>query len=430
LTPAVVTDVLRARLDPLLECATVERGPMGNAQEVWFVDASARGGADRQFVLRRSAGGGALEDSELGLEFTVLGALAERGFPVPRVHFSELDSSSLGRPYFVMDRVPGTPVGHVTPEDRDSVARELGAWLARLHAVDPAELAPTVPRAEGTAAATHLELARWERVYLRRRPGPVPLLGALLAWLGVHVPADDGPPRLLWGDAGPHNILVDGPRITGLLDWELAHVGDPLEDLGAAVWACLPGTLDPDEVVAGYEHEAGPVDRERLRYFEAFACATRSVMVVAGVDAFLKGEAGPPAAALGQHLLLANLERAASLLGWARDPGDHATAPALRPDAPEMAAGVARYLRERVLGAVSDPRARRELRNAAALLDTVALRAGPDLGDDDLALEDAATRAERERSPARAGLRSRLLAGLAAQQTMITPLDDLYRPRG
>jgi Phosphotransferase enzyme family len=287
-----------------------------------------------------------------------------------------------------------------------------------------------VPRPEGTAAATRGELARWEQVYLRRRPGPVPLVGALLAWLGVHVPADDGPLRLLWGDAGPHNILVAGPRITGLLDWELAHVGDPLEDLGAARWACLPGTLDPDEVLAGYEHEAGPVDRGRLRYFEAFACATRSVMVVAGVDAFLKGQAGPPAAALGQHLLLANLERAAALIGWARDPADQVTPPALRPDAPETAAGVARYLRERGVAAVSDPRARRELRTAAALLDTVALRARPDLGDEDLALEDAAARAERDRSPARAELRSRLLAGLAAQQSMITPLDDLYRPRG
>jgi aminoglycoside phosphotransferase (APT) family kinase protein len=425
-----VTEVLRARLDPLLECATVERGPMGNAQEVWFVDTSAPGGADRQFVLRRSAGGGALEDSELGLEFTVLGALAERGFPVPRVYFAELDSSSLGRPYFLMDRVPGTPVGRITPEDRASVARELGAWLARLHAVDPAELAPVLPRLEDAAAPTHRELARWEQVYLRRRPGPVPLLGALLAWLDVHVPADEGPARLLWGDAGPHNLLVDGPRISGLLDWELAHVGDPLEDLGAAIWACLPGTLDPDQVIAGYEHEAGPVDRERLRYFEAFACAVRSVMVVAGVDAFLKGEAGPPAAALGQHLLLANLERAAALVGWTRDPGEQATPPALRPDASETAAGVARYLRERVVPAVSDPRARRELRTAAALLDTVALRAGQDPGDQDLALEDAAARAERDRSAARAGLRSRMLAGLAAQRTMITPLDDLYRPRG
>jgi hypothetical protein len=245
------------------------------------------------------------------------------------------------------------------------------------------------------------------------------------------VPADDGPPRLLWGDAGPHNILVDGPRITGLLDWELAHVGDPLEDLGAARWACLPGTLDPDEVLAGYEREAArPVDRDRLRYFEALACATRSVMVLAGVNAFLKGEAGPPAAALGQHLLLANLERAAALIGWTRDPADQATPPALRPDASETAAGVARYLRERVLSAVSDPRARRELRTAAALLDTVALRAGRDRGEEDLALENAATRAERERSPATAELRSRLLAGLAAQQLMITPLDDLYRPRG
>jgi hypothetical protein len=94
-----------------------------------------------------------------------------------------------------------------------------------------------------------------------------------------------------------------------------------------------------------------------------------------------------------------------------------------------MAAGVARYLRERALGAVADPRVRRELRTAAALLDTAARRAQPDAGDDDAALEDAAARAERERSPARDGLRARLLAGLAAQRAAIGPLNDLYSPR-
>jgi Phosphotransferase enzyme family len=257
----------------------------------------------------------------------------------------------------------------------------------------------------------------------------VPMLGALLAWLEANAPGGEAAPRLLWSDAGPHNMLVDSGRITGLLDWELAHLGDPLEDLGAAVWACLPGTLDPSEVIAGYEHEAGPVDRERLRYFEALACATRSVMVVAGVAAFLEGEAGPGAAALGQHLLIGNLERAAALAGWeAAPPGDVAP-PALRPDAPETAAGVARYLREKALGAVSDARVRRELRTAAALLETAARRAAPDPGDDDAALEEAAAHAERERSAERGTLRARLLAGLAAQRAVIEPLDDLYSPR-
>ena len=57
-------------------------------------------------------------------------------------------------------------------------------------------------------------------------------------------------PALLWGDAGPHNLLVADGRITALLDWELAHLGHPLEDLGAAQWACFD-VLDPDAILGG-----------------------------------------------------------------------------------------------------------------------------------------------------------------------------------
>jgi hypothetical protein len=255
------------------------------------------------------------------------------------------------------------------------------------------------------------------------------------------VPQAEAPVRLLWADAGPHNLLVSEGEITGLLDWELAHLGDPLEDLGATVWACLPGTLERDAVLAGYEAQAGPVDRARLRYFEALACASRSVMLLAGVQAFLAGTAPPSNAALGQHLLLENLERAAALAGWEHTGGDAAAAHAepdgattlggatpaagvLRPDAATTLTGVARYLRATALPAVEDARVRRELKTAAALLDAAALRVGAEAGEDDAALEAAAVRAERERSPA---LRARLLAGLAEQRALIGPLEELYR---
>ena len=81
--------------------------------------------------------------------------------------------------------------------------------------------------------------------------------------------------------------------MTGLLDWELAHVGHPLEDLGAALWACL-GRFDGDALVAGYEAEAGPVDRETLDYFVALGSITRSVMMVNGVAAWVGGTATAP----------------------------------------------------------------------------------------------------------------------------------------
>ena len=277
---------------------------MGNSQETWFIDARDGEGAPTPLVLRRSSARGTLEHTDRRAEFELLGALAAHGFPVPRVHWLEEGPSALERPYFVMDRLPGGPLRRQTPEQRTALGRELGSWLARLHAADPAELAPALERPASAADATRAELGRWQAEYERSRPGPVPLLGALLAWLEVNVPEAEAPVRLLWADAGPHNLLVSEGRITGLLDWELAHLGDPLEDLGATVWACLPGTLERDDVLTDYEAQAGPVDRERLRYFEALACASRSVMLLAGVQAFLAGyraaeqrRAGPAPAA-------------------------------------------------------------------------------------------------------------------------------------
>ena len=395
---AVITELLRERLDPALECVAVERGPMGNPQETWFIDARDAEGVPTPLVLRRSSARGTLEHTDRRAEFELLGALAAHGFPVPRVHWLEEEPSALERPYFVMDRLPGGPLRRQTPEQRTALGRELGSWLARLHAADPDALAPALERPASAADATRAELAGWQAEYERSRPGPVPLLGALLAWLEVNVPEAEAPVRLLWADAGPHNLLVEEGRITGLLDWELAHLGDPLEDLGATVWACLPGTLERNDVLAGYEAQAGPVDRARLRYFEALACASRSVMLLAGVQAFLAGTAPPSNAALGQHLLLENLERAAALAGWA--PADEeAAAGVLHPNAHTTLTGVARYLRAAALPAVEDARVRRELKTAAALLDAAALRVGAEAGEDDAALEDAAVRAEREHSP-------------------------------
>src|SRR4051794_14851183 len=109
LTKPAVTQLLQARMDPELECARLERGPVGNAQETWFVEAVDAAGRERRLVLRRSAASGTLEHPDRGREFALLEALAAEGFPVPRVHWLETQPSALGRPYFVMDRLAGVP---------------------------------------------------------------------------------------------------------------------------------------------------------------------------------------------------------------------------------------------------------------------------------------------------------------------------------
>lgn len=402
-TDSALTELLRARLDPGLRCTGLRRAEAGNAQEIWFVDAAGPEGVEVPLVLRLSAGAGSLAHTDREREARVLRALAGTSLPVPKVHWDEGADGALGRPYLMMERLPGRPAA----ADDEAAARELGELLARLHALGAglvpgdaagADLVPEdegrvdlVPGDEGrdAAAATQAELATWRRRHEEASDVSVPRLAELLDWLAANPPARDGvPATLLWGDPGPHNLLVADGRVTAMLDWELWHHGDPLEDVGTALWA-LRGAAR-DALLAGYESVAGPVDREALDWFEALACATRSVMLLAGVEAFLAGRPRPSAAGLGHHLLLASLVRADALTGRGPEPAGADLIPRerpphrLRPDAPETVDGVADFLAAEILPAIADRRLRRELKVAAALLRDAALQAAhedPDPAD-------------------------------------------------
>ncbi len=429
LTKTQVTDLLRSRLDPGWTCSGLQRAAAGNAQETWFITAVDGAGAERGLVLRRSAEASSLDHTDRDREAAVLTALADSGLPVPPVHWSDAAGGELERPYFVMERLPGTLAASAPPETRHQVARDLGARLAALHEVDPTGLAIPAPLPDANAAAaTRRELAGWRARY-EESEVKVPALGALLAWLEANPPAREAvPARVIWGDPGPHNLLVEDGTITGLLDWELWHYGDPLEDLGIALWSAPAAELDPEDVIEGYEGVAGAIDREALRYFEALACVNRSVILLALIGSFLDGEARPSAAALGQRLILRSVERAAELAGWpapmavAAPPRRELPAFRLRPDANEATAGVAAFLRDTVLPQLEDRRTRFELKVAAALLEDAATRnARLEVGAADIEAEAIHVESQCE------GLS--LLGDIAAQRRQIGALDRLYGDR-
>jgi aminoglycoside phosphotransferase (APT) family kinase protein len=454
LTPELLDPILGARLGAGARCAGVERGPVGNGQETWFLEVED-GTGRRSLVLRRSAAASTLGWTERRREYEVLRALARTDLPVPEVIWLEAERSPLGRPYFVMERAPGAPLGRADGETRALVAERLGTWLARLHAVAPDSLEVELERPRDGSVAAREELRTWRERYLADRLEPVPLLGGLLAWLEREAPADPAPVALLWGDPGPHNVLVAAGEVSALLDWELSHLGHPLEDLGAALWACL-GELDPELVIAAYERESGTsVERRTLRWFECFACVNRSIMLIAGVRAYVEGRTRSPAlAALGLELLTDNLERAAAAAGWPAPPPTPASfdaavpSPGLRPGAAELSRGVAGFLGADVLGVASERHIRRGLKTAVALLETAALQqergaavaaARRELAagvPDELAagkagsgeLEEAACRVERDEqlAPLRGRVRRLLLEDLRLQQALLGPLRDLY----
>lgn len=348
-----VEALLRTHLDPAAECRSVTRGPAGNGQETWFVEAVVDG-RDHPLVLRRSAADGTMNYTDRAQEFATLRRVFDAGLPVPRVHWMEAEASGLERPYFVMDRLPGGPPGREDEAGRACIARQLGARLAELHALGPAP----VSAAEATAA----EVRAWSRRAAEGLSAPSALLSALLAWLEANQPRLEGPAVRCWGDPGPHNILVEEGRVTALLDWEMTHDGHPLDDLGVAIWSCL-GVLDPEQVVAGYERAAGaPVDRDLLDYFEVLASVARSISIATGVAAYRAGAIEAPAVAgLGLELFTASLLRGAAAAGWppaaapdlapGREPAE-----GLVPTPAEAARGVARLLTGEVLVGTADAR--------------------------------------------------------------------------
>lgn len=451
LSPEAATSVLRRHLTPGLRCAAVERGPIGNGQETWFLDVEDGPSHRRSLVLRRTADAGPLEWTDRAAEARAMAAAAEHGLPVPQVHVLGADDAELGAPYMVMDRAEGTSAMRAEGEERVDLARDLARHLARLHAaaiVDPLQ--------RDAIQATRDEVERWRRHYLDNRVTAVPLIDALLAWCSSNVPDfGDDPAILLWGDAGAHNVLGSDGAVTAMLDWELAHPGHPMEDLASAIWIDQEAGVDPQVLIGAYEEAAGcVVDTDVIRFFLVMMCVTRSLMITVGAGAFVRGRtAAPNLAGLGLDLPAANLAQAAAHAGWGASPEPITPPPAttaadvLRPTGDEIDVGIARFLRDDVLPVVDDPRTRRGLKTAAALLETAALRARSERAVTEIRrrrtadlLADLATRGVAgdlvaaavrvETDPTLVDLRPRvrdhLLTDLAHQRGLLTPLHRLY----
>jgi aminoglycoside phosphotransferase (APT) family kinase protein len=447
LTPALVTEALRARLGPGAACRALVRGPVGNGQETWFAEVEGVDGAG-ELVIRRTASGGPLEWTRRDVEAAAMRQAAGAGLPVPRVRWVE-EEGPLGMPSLVMDRAPGEPATRAGGASPQTVAEELGAHLADLHG---ARLRGGGRGPASAAPATREELRRWEDVHRRDAAAASPLAAGLLAWLAANVPEDGQQAVLLWGDAGPHNALVADGHVSALLDWELSHLGHPLDDVGAGVWIYL-GTGLEEALVEGYEHRAGhAIDRSVLDFFVTMACVTRSVMVLAGAGAFVAGRTSAPTlAGLGLQLAARHLGLAAERAGWGAVPSVE-LAPAepsgLRPSPWEVDEGLARFLHDAVLAEVGSSHVRRGVKAMAGVLRANALRTL-------LAPAVAARRAEAEAAlrerlrgtrfasadlvsvavqvetdPAAAHLRpavrAHLLEDLALERAALGPLDALF----
>jgi hypothetical protein len=153
--------------------------------------------------------------------------------------------------------------------------------LAALHMLDGTTLElPGFPAVETVPDAVRAELDEWEKVLAERGGTPDPALSFSLRWLRRHVPDYSGPLVLVQGDTGPGNFLYEGGHVTAVVDWELAHLGDPMDDIA---WLCLRATQEPfpDLPARLREYEAlsgNFMDEARVRYYRVMAETKLQVM--------------------------------------------------------------------------------------------------------------------------------------------------------
>ena len=187
--------------------------PGGASKEAWAVD------ADGERLLVRRAGGGVIHRDTLSLEheFEVLRAAVAAGVKAPRpvAYLGELD----GREAFAMERVEGETIGRRVVRDPPAgLALELADQLARIHAIEPL---PFLPRGD-VIERFYAELDSVEE--------PHPAIEYGLAWVRERLEVRREP-TFVHGDFRIGNVAVDGSGLVAVLDWEFAHVADPVEDV-------------------------------------------------------------------------------------------------------------------------------------------------------------------------------------------------------
>jgi aminoglycoside phosphotransferase (APT) family kinase protein len=263
----------------------------GASRETWSFDAVAAGGARHALVLRRDPGA-SVGLSDRSVEFALLAAAHEGGVATPQVRFLLEPGDGLGSG-FVMERIDGETIPRRILRDdayasaRPELARQCGEQAARIHALDPAGL-PSLP-VQGVPEQIELY-----RGYLDGFGEPHPAFELGLRWLAEHAPPEPSRPVLVHGDFRNGNFVVGPDGIRAVLDWELAHLGDPVEDLG---WLCVKswrfgvtnrrvgGFGAVEDLLAAYRAAGGrDVDPVELRYWEAMG--TLKWGVICEIQAF------------------------------------------------------------------------------------------------------------------------------------------------
>lgn len=247
----------------------------------WFVTAT-RNGQERRLYVRGDREGFGF--ATVSTEAAVLRAMEAHGIPVPHIYGEIPDASAV-----VMDWLPGapSPCSDIEARQVDAVMDDYVDALVSAHGIDPTALAAAgllIPNGPEAVALDYFET--FVSRYRDFKQRPEPLLEFAIGWLRRHVPSHRATPRFVLGDTGQF-MYADG-RITGLIDVELAHIGDVFHDLaGLRLRNVTEPMGDLGRLLRRYEDRSGvPLDRAAIEFHTAkFAlCTPLGVAIVLHLD--------------------------------------------------------------------------------------------------------------------------------------------------
>jgi aminoglycoside phosphotransferase (APT) family kinase protein len=278
---------------------------IGQSNETFLLDVAyeMRGRVERaELVLRTTPGGpGLVEPYDMAKQFTVMRALAASNVPVPSVRWLEEDELLLGRPFFVMDKLEGTVFEYIVPdyvrgggsEKLRRMSENFVGAFADLHRWDwhGSEL----EKLDQGPGSLDRELAWWRSEMDRVKLAPLPAMERLCDWLAANMPEEAGR-VVLHGDCKWGNIMWDDETVIGVLDWEMAQIGDPLIDIGYAtmLWELGPitaadGSISADEFLALYEQASG-IPVHDIVWYQALATFKVAAICLVGSMLFETGK--------------------------------------------------------------------------------------------------------------------------------------------
>jgi len=268
----------------------------GANMEIWSFDCAGNG-----FILRRYPDGNVIsfetESLTLNDEAEIIRLVQAHGVKAPQIDgiLEPEDGLDIG---FVMERMPGEAKPHILFKNAqfapalEKFVEEAAQELARIHAIDLADINVILPRQTAKESVNAL------RETLNKFDAELPIYHYALRWLEQNTPPETTP-VLLHGDFRMGNLLLEKTGIAAVIDWELAHIGDPAEDLA---WLCTPswrfgrydnpvaGIGQIEDLLSAYERAGGrSIEPERLRFWLVYSILRWGMMTLAMTEMWRQG---------------------------------------------------------------------------------------------------------------------------------------------